>query len=394
VTMGLDIVHAMILAYSISVRELDQRLTTHYGPAGHEADAGKPITFRVLVEMRDDLGQLVTDCGWIVGTEYPKKGPIPDVTIHWFWDGLARHGTLNCGGSCVAGDSNGLAIDATDANGIARLVFQPKDEPNPGEGWVVEETGVVTGVALYQSRFTNLLGSYAQYLTPKSGATRWFVRYHEPPGYRVTMTVDYSLSALYYWAMSGREGNLHESYDWSGHVEYEFWLPADIVSNSEQSVMHDGSGSGRFSLIREDHTRLQAYTTWPLQCRGTWSGAWQHQLTVLSVSIRPNGQRYIDVQTRWPPLTLYSSTSDRPGYCPPERGDHITGRLTLEAPEFSLDARSPQTFQTATASICYDAHIWMYGGPNWWDAGGWSIQHCNADVTWRIEVAFSGPSGE
>ncbi|MDQ3548542.1 MAG: hypothetical protein M3439_06940, partial [Chloroflexota bacterium] len=162
VTVILAAVYGAILAFSVGVTELDQWLETHYGPSGHESEAGQPATFRILVEMRDELPQALIDCGWIAGTDFPPKGPIPGVSVHWFWDNLEEHGQINCGGDCLQTPGNGLSIDATDATGIARMTFQPKDEANPGEGWIVEEQGIVTGVALYQSKFTNLLGAYAQ----------------------------------------------------------------------------------------------------------------------------------------------------------------------------------------------------------------------------------------
>jgi hypothetical protein len=193
VTGVLDAIHGAILAFSIGVTELDQRLETHYGPAGHASEAGQPITFRIKIEMRDKLPQALIDCGWITGTDFPDVGPIKGVSVLWDWEGLNQYGTLDCGPTCPTAGPTGLAIDATGDDGIAKLVFQPKDEPNPGKGWTIEETGVVTGVALYQSKFTNLLGSYAQFATPKSGATRWFVTRHEVPPLQVTMTLDYDI---------------------------------------------------------------------------------------------------------------------------------------------------------------------------------------------------------
>ncbi|HEX5164448.1 MAG TPA: hypothetical protein VFV93_03550 [Thermomicrobiales bacterium] len=193
VTGFLDAIHGAILAFSINVTELDQRLETHYGPAGHASEAGQPITFRIKVEMLDKLPQALIDCGWIAGTDFPDVGPIKGVSVLWDWEGLNQYGTLDCGPTCPTAGSNGLAIDATGDDGIAKLVFQPKDEPNPGKGMTIEETGVVTGVALYQSKFTNLLGSYAQFATPKSGATRWFVSHHEEPALKITMTLDYDI---------------------------------------------------------------------------------------------------------------------------------------------------------------------------------------------------------
>ncbi len=96
VTAVLDGLHGAILAFSVGVTELDQRLETHYG---HESP-GAPLTFRVKVEMRDDVTKALVDCGWIAGTTFPPKGPIAGVSVHWFWDNLEKHGQIDCGNAC------------------------------------------------------------------------------------------------------------------------------------------------------------------------------------------------------------------------------------------------------------------------------------------------------
>ncbi len=252
-----DAIHGAILAYSIGVTELDQRLETHYGPGGHENQAGQAITFRIKVEMRDALPQTLIDCGWILGTDFPAKGPIEGVSVHWFWDNLEDHGEVNCGNACATGGGSGLSIDATGPDGIARMTFQPKNEENPDEGWIVEEHGTVTGVALYQSKFTNLLGSYAQYLTPKSGATRWVVKWHEVPGWDVEMKLTYSVKT-----QIGSDG----WHRW-GNGSMTFTAHIDSQRFEEQQtgwlVSVAGSGSGTYGYT----------TNPPVSC--SWSGAWQ-----------------------------------------------------------------------------------------------------------------------
>jgi hypothetical protein len=115
----------------------------------------------------------------LAGVTLPAKGPIADVTVLWATEGLDEHGTLDCGWPCNT---------KTGADGIASLVFTPNQEPIPGQGVVVEKSGITTGIALYQSKHKNTLGTLNQIMTPKSGETRWFVEYHRPPGWYGTVS--------------------------------------------------------------------------------------------------------------------------------------------------------------------------------------------------------------
>jgi hypothetical protein len=175
----LDGVHGMILAYGVQVTTPDEWLKTHYG---HDAD-GAALHFRVKVEMLDDLGTVFVECGWIAAVEFPPAGPIAGVTVRWSEaEGELRpHGTLACGTPCTT---------VTAADGIATLVFRPRREvvagrgscPGGGAFACSEESGIISGTALYQSRFGNLLiGGAAQFLTPKYSSTRWTVEYHRLP---------------------------------------------------------------------------------------------------------------------------------------------------------------------------------------------------------------------
>jgi hypothetical protein len=258
-TVILDALHGAILAFSVGVTELDQRLETHYG---HESP-GQPITFRIKVEMRDELLNALVDCGWIAGTAFPPKGPIAGVSVHWFWGDLEEHGQIDCGNACPAFGGTGVAIDATDASGIASMTFQPKTEENPGEGTEVEQLGNVTGVALYQSKFTNLLGTYGQYLAPKSGSTTWSVRWHEVPGWDVTMKLTYDVRRThaedwYWWAKGSMafQGRIESQ----GFTDQNAW-PAEV----------SGSGSGTYGYT----------TNPPVSC--SWSGAWQWPQTAVEI---------------------------------------------------------------------------------------------------------------
>jgi hypothetical protein len=93
------------------------------------------------------------------------------VQFNPFASGLEGHGTLDC---------TGLLCDRiTDANGIATLTFDPKSETEPyGQGIEGESTGSLEAIAWYQSRFRNIFGTLAQFVTPKADFFAWGVRHH------------------------------------------------------------------------------------------------------------------------------------------------------------------------------------------------------------------------
>lgn len=170
----IDIIHGEQLALSVQVKALDSSV----GPTHYDHGAGTPgqqLKFRIEVRMLDDLGEQLVKCGWLFQLQYPPKGPIPGVTVSFQTDiqaQLKRHGTLDCQGL--------FCSKTTGADGVATLTFDPKSEKQPyGQGILVEDTGVVSGIARYQSKFGNFLGGgIAQFLVPKYGSIRWFVQYH------------------------------------------------------------------------------------------------------------------------------------------------------------------------------------------------------------------------
>lgn len=180
--MGL--VHGSLLAFSIHVSSVDESLDpTHWG---HGLDRpGEPRTVAVKVEMLDDYGELLVKCGKFAGLDLPPKGPVEGVTVGWeqaVGELAPKLATLDCA-------IPALCFSTTGKDGIARLTFTPHSERFPGVGIEREETGVVNGVALYQSAFgAGIAPEIAQFLTPKYAGARWFVSYHKPRGYRVRYT--------------------------------------------------------------------------------------------------------------------------------------------------------------------------------------------------------------
>lgn len=178
-----DGLHGSLLAFSVEVRALKESLSpTHWL---HQAGAsGGELTFEVQVTMRDDLGKTAAKCGKLAGYDIPEKGGVPGVWVGWEQAQNAldpAHGTLECptrlGGLCASKTGDG---------GVARVVFKPRKEALPGVGIEQERTGVVNGLAVYQGLGDNVLGTVAQFLTPKYGGTRWFVRFHNPRGYKIS----------------------------------------------------------------------------------------------------------------------------------------------------------------------------------------------------------------
>jgi hypothetical protein len=182
--LALDAIHGMVLAFSVAAAPTTRTSAkTHYGPAGHDGNAGKPFDFGVRVIMRDQLPRFVISCGPLLGMKFPEKGPIPGIIVAWKDESaiaapLISHGTV----TFPTGRK-------TNANGETSLHFGPKDEKLPGFGSVHYSANAATGVALYQSAFKNVPGSVAQFLTPKSVTFDWSVSFHLARGFKFVGTV-------------------------------------------------------------------------------------------------------------------------------------------------------------------------------------------------------------
>jgi hypothetical protein len=180
----IELVHGELLAYSVDVRALETALPAiHWWHTGND---GTKLTFRVKVTMMDDYGDTAVKCGSLLGFDVPPPGGIKDVMVTWTQaqNDLRKQGKLDC--ATVA------CITKTGDDGIARLVFTPNIEPLPGVGIEREDNGVIDGVALYQSAAGGgIAGGLAQFLTPKFGSTRWFVRSHQPRGLKFATPHEY-----------------------------------------------------------------------------------------------------------------------------------------------------------------------------------------------------------
>lgn len=177
----IDGLHGMAMAFSIGVTALDSFLQTHYG---HESP-GNGMTFGVKVEMLDDYPDLLVQCGWLLGVEFPRKGGISGVNVFWSSDNdIRKHGVLNCGET--------LCSTSTGSDGIATLKFTPRQEMLPGLGIVMRKSGFMMGNAHYMPKLRNILGSISQAIIPKSAGTLWSVFYHKVTQWKVTSKVHWA----------------------------------------------------------------------------------------------------------------------------------------------------------------------------------------------------------
>jgi hypothetical protein len=349
--VAIDGIHGSVLAYSVHVSELDQLLSTHYG---HES-AGQALHFRVKVEMLDALPDNVIKCGWLLGIEFPKQGPIKDVMMVWSQGALASHGTIRCDDTCRK----------TGADGIATLVFQPKSEIDPGRGWVVEERGQVTGIAMYQSRHKNVLGSLNQIITPKSGTTVWTVSYHQIPGYTVTLTADYNVH-LHDYPTPPKYPHDHD-YRASGKVTYRIFVPDTAVKPPYDNIplgwSMSGSGHGSESVVTVGNGGGGDF-----QCSATYDGQWLFTQMLEDDGAKSRGERlrYVRMRPEPPADANYS------GSCQ----DHLwMNSYTNDIVYPWIDLQASGT-TTKTFDLCPAQHS--------------SDITCEGEVVWTIKVEWSG----
>lgn len=239
-----DGLHGSLLAFSIDVRAVRESLApTHWLHAAGQG--GGELTFEVRVTMLDDLGKTAAKCGKAAGYDIPEKGPVPGVWIGWEQvqnELVPAEGELECPSRLGP-----LCASQTGGDGIARVVFKARKEPLPGVGIEKETTGVLNGIAAYQGLGGNAIGTIAQFLTPKYGGVRWFVRSHNPRGYKISYRspricgsfgggcVEYEFEWQYELRVCGREAY---GVAWTGKQIYTAWNTSDgeVTDYSEEPV--------------------------------------------------------------------------------------------------------------------------------------------------------------
>jgi hypothetical protein len=105
----------------------------------------------------------------------------------------------------------------------------------PGFGLEKEDSGVINGIAAYQTASGGSIpGQLAQFLTPKYGGTRWFVRYHKARGFKFE---DYNNRD------SGDDPAFYHSKRWAGRVCGD--TPYGVPWKGESDVVFYGQGPSR-----------------------------------------------------------------------------------------------------------------------------------------------------
>jgi hypothetical protein len=273
--------HGVLLAYSIRVTEATDGTETHYGHDG----PGNQIVFKVFVESLDDYGEFAATCGKLAGVELPRSGPIANVPVLWEApEGKLApdHGKLDCGFA--------VCTSTTGMDGIAKLTFTPRVELVPDIGIEKSDTGVVNGIALYQSALgAGVIGEVAQFIFPKWAGSRWLVTYHRPNGYRVqwtstrkcftapedpcTDTLGNELEVRYDVRVCGSDpyarwtgtmqdwSFINRDYDPSPPEPIEFSLARGESSTVFYGLGEDSYGRSVFTLVEgaEPHMRIDTY---------------------------------------------------------------------------------------------------------------------------------------
>jgi hypothetical protein len=126
--------HALLLYPALSVESIvpePGKHATHYGPPGHDPDAGKKLRFQARIVMTVDTSQTEISCGPLRAQRLPPKGPVPGLEVNWKSRLEDRSGTPE---AVLGGHGSAWADLASDENGLLTLEFTPKDEKVPGFG--------------------------------------------------------------------------------------------------------------------------------------------------------------------------------------------------------------------------------------------------------------------
>jgi hypothetical protein len=196
-TALLDIGHASTMAVMIDIQPTrsGQVSDTHYGPAGNHPGftephyPGQPLVFQVgvqsLIVNETKTDKLLLECWELAGLKLPTEGPVAGVPVNWNdlrlgdYDKLRKHGTI------VREDP------VTGPDGLAILVFQPKEEKVPGFGERKTDIGVLQPTFKILTPFGSLLGNLPELLTPPFLTLPWTVEYHKPRGFKFSVPHEY-----------------------------------------------------------------------------------------------------------------------------------------------------------------------------------------------------------
>jgi hypothetical protein len=175
-----DLAHGATLGVVVDFQAArgDQVWSTHYGPLDHAENAGKDMVFQVGLQMLVTLPEAVK-CGKLLGLEFPHKGPIEGVPIHWDtligdYGRLKKHGTIK------------REDKKTNSSGLAVLILTPKTEKIPGWPALAHvKSGNLSVTADVLSTFGNITGSIWEMIdsfNPRMIQFPWEVTFHKARG--------------------------------------------------------------------------------------------------------------------------------------------------------------------------------------------------------------------
>lgn len=258
VVVSIDAPHGVYMATAIAATPLTSTSqSTHYGPAGHTTDAGKALTMSVEVFNYSNPDEFDIHCGPLLGMKFPPYGPMKGIGVTW--SGLADvsflHTSLNLGQYGTV--SYNPEDQQTGHDGVASLVFTPKDEEIPGFGTVL--TGVNTSVYAdvhYASAIGNILTAISTLLIPLEVRFYTKVTAHVPRGFKFG-------PAVFNFTQSTKSGNAQLSFSVKGQLcgqdpwsepwtitetlstpfgpvpaEYEITIPKDGVYSTGSDFVH------------------------------------------------------------------------------------------------------------------------------------------------------------
>jgi hypothetical protein len=158
---------------------------------GIAGNPGDQLLFQIGVQMVADLSQYpILKCGKLAGLTFPPKGPVRGVNINWdpiLWGAIDNYADLKENGTIVRQDA------VTDSNGLASLVFQPKDEPEATMSTrqtdknIVSFSGTLSPSAAIATSFGNILAFGSEVLMPKTVTFYYIIEMHSGYGWKIDL---------------------------------------------------------------------------------------------------------------------------------------------------------------------------------------------------------------
>jgi hypothetical protein len=238
--------------------------------------------------------------------------------------------------------------------------------------WARTDQPVAAGAVsrTWMSKFDNMLGSVSQVLAPKSASTLWAVHYHEVPGYRVKLRLDYDIThhgpsvaepkTKIVWTAAG-----------SVHAEVDVYEIEPPGIGWREYTAHYTSGAGNITQTNYDPDHASTTANDDQDCVGTW----------LTAGPSFTWWRYVDYATN---TVLMGWGIDRYQYatysgCPVV--SDVTIFLSSIPIEFSLNVRTPQTI-TLTAEQIHRGALDVFADE--------TPMMFTGSATWVVEVEVLG----